>query len=32
MRLLEVTPPGTGRASRDYTAISEVFLRGAAAG
>ena len=32
MRLLEVTPPGAGRASRNYTAISEVSLRGAAAG
>ncbi len=32
MRLLEVTPPGTGRASRNYTAVSEVLLRGAAAG
>jgi hypothetical protein len=31
MRLLEVTPPGTGRASRNNTAISEVFLQGAAA-
>jgi hypothetical protein len=32
MRLIEVTPPGTGRASRDYTAISEVRLFGSAAG
>ncbi len=32
MRLIEVTPPGTGPASRDYTAISEVRLIGAAAG
>ena len=31
MRLIEVSPPGTGPASRDYTAISEVTLRGAAA-
>ena len=31
MRLIEVSPPGTGPASRDYTAISEVSLRGAAA-
>lgn len=29
MRLLEVSPPGTGPASRDYTAISEVRLVGA---
>ncbi len=32
MRLLDVTPPGSGRAARNYTAISEVTLRGAAAG
>ena len=31
MRLVEVSPPGTGAASRDYTALSEVTLRGAAA-
>jgi len=31
MRLIEVSPPGAGPASRDYTAISEVALRGAAA-
>ncbi|MEJ7793927.1 MAG: zinc ribbon domain-containing protein [Nocardioides sp.] len=29
LRLLEVSAPGTGRASRDYTAISEVSLVGA---
>jgi len=29
MRLIEVSPPGPGRASRNNTAISEVFLRGA---
>ena len=28
LRLLEVTPPGPGRASRDYTAISDVRLLG----
>lgn len=28
LRLLEVSEPGTGPASRDYTAISEVALRG----
>jgi hypothetical protein len=32
VRLLEVTPPGSGRASRNYTALSEVSLRGAASG
>jgi len=30
LRLLDVSAPGTGRASRDYTAISEVSLVGAA--
>ena len=30
MRLTEVSPPGTGPASRDYTALSEVSLQGAA--
>ena len=28
LRLLEVSPPGKGRASRDYTAISDVRLFG----
>lgn len=28
LRLLAVSPPGPGRASRDYTAISDVVLRG----
>ena len=28
LRLLEVSEPGTGRAARDYTAISEVLLSG----
>ena len=28
LRLLDVTPPGRGRASRDYTAISEVSFLG----
>ena len=31
VRLLEVTPPGTGTASRDYTALSEVRLLGTSA-
>ncbi|MGZ5399147.1 MAG: NADase-type glycan-binding domain-containing protein [Nocardioides sp.] len=30
LRLVEVSDPGTGRASRDYTAISDVSLVGAA--
>jgi hypothetical protein len=28
LRLLKVSPPGPGRASRDYTAISDVRLFG----
>ena len=32
LRLVSVTPPGTGRASRNYTAISDVDVTGAAAG
>lgn len=32
LRLLSVTPPGKGRAARDYTAISDVDVTGAAAG
>ena len=28
LRLVEVSPPGTGRASRDFTAISDVTLYG----
>jgi hypothetical protein len=31
LRLVEVSPPGTGPASRDYTALSEVRLLGAPA-
>lgn len=31
LRLLEVSPPGAGRSSRDYTAISDVRISGAAA-
>jgi hypothetical protein len=31
LRLVEVSPPGPGRASRDYTAISDVRLLGAPA-
>lgn len=30
LRLLQVAPPGTGRAERDYTAISDVTLIGTA--
>ncbi len=26
LRLVEVSPPGTGPASRDYTAVSEISL------
>lgn len=32
LRLLEVTPPGPGRASRDYTPISDVRIVGATVG
>ena len=32
LRLLEVSPPGRGRSSRNYTAISEVSVTGATSG